>query len=62
MKKIPTVHKKLAAVLLFVLLVGCFLTGVLYISGKKQPKNLYIKMERSNTIFSIITRKKSDGW
>ena len=43
MKKIPTVHKKLAAVLLFVLLVGCFLTGVLYISGKKTAKKSVYK-------------------
>ena len=43
MKKIPTVHKKLAAVLLFVLLVGCFLTGVLYTSGKKTAKKTVYK-------------------
>lgn len=43
MKKIPTVHKKMAAVLLFILLVGCFLLGVWHSAGKKAAKKSVYK-------------------
>lgn len=51
MKKISAVHKKIAAVLLFILLTGCFLLGVWYSAGKeKEKKSVY----KEGTVQSYI--------
>lgn len=58
MKKIPTVHKKIAAVFLFILIAGVFLLGVWYSAGKKTEKKSVYK---EGTIqYQIFYNKKEE--
>lgn len=58
MKKIPNVHKKIAAVLLFILLAGCFLWGVWYTAGKKTAKKSEYK--KGSIQYNIFHNKKKE--
>lgn len=58
MKKIPMVHKKLAAVLLFILLAGSFLLGVWYSGERKAVKKSVYK---NGTIqYNIFYNKREE--
>ncbi|MBS7009775.1 ankyrin repeat domain-containing protein [Anaerostipes sp.] len=58
MKKIPAVHKRLAAVLLFILMVGCFLLGVLHSAGKRAAKKSEYK--EGTVQYNIFYNKKKE--